>query len=73
MILYVTADYISARINYKKGDVIEVAQAEGARLLADSPGCFSTEKPVVKEVKAPPKDKAVKKPTTRRKKPAVKK
>ena len=72
MILYVIEDYANAKERYKKGDVIEVSPAKAAWLQNDSPSAFSETKPEVKEVKAPPKDKAVKRSTTRRKAPAKK-
>lgn len=40
---------------YKPGDEIDVDEATGAYLLADSPGSF-------KVIKAPPQDKAIKAP-----------
>ena len=64
--LYVLADYSSKKENYKAGDVIEVSPQKALWLKTDSPGTFSRSAPVVEK---PPKDKAIKSRTVRKKAP----
>jgi hypothetical protein len=54
--------YACRDVSHPAGAVIEVTESEGAFLLRDAPGSFELFKPEVKEVAAPPVDKAVKSP-----------
>jgi hypothetical protein len=61
MRLYVIDDYRSRNIHHPKGAILEVTMGEALFLVADAPGCFSTEAPSVSietaAVEAPPADK----------------
>ena len=61
MKLYVLNDYKNRQLSYSAGQEIEVDPEMASFLLADAPGCFSDEPPVIeKALDEPPKDKAVK-------------
>jgi len=59
MKLKVVRRYASAQAVYEAGAVIDVDEDFGAWLQRDAPECFEPFAPEVKEVAAPPKDKAV--------------
>ena len=67
MKLYVIEDYRSRAVFYPAGQEIDVSEGDAAFLMADAPGCFSTEKPKPekKEVEQPQADKMVRRGKTK--------
>ena len=59
--------YQNRAVVYRKGNTIDVPEAEAAFLLADAPGCFDVVPPKRKMMDGPPADKAMKSRRVKRK------